>query len=657
MRAWIVLVLAACGSRAPAPVRPAPPPPPPPTPVPETLYPTEVVHWENGRETVLTRARTLDPATWPTQDIGIWFVRPARTDVSAAELKAFVARAVALHAPGISVAGESAADDEAVEPVLAARDALTFFDASTTRVTDRTVLALATFPQLEHLWVASTGITDAALGAIAKMPALESLRIDGTAITDAGLAQLATLPTLLVLSAGSTDVSDAAIKPVVAAVPLIYLALPHTRVTAAGLEPLASRCTLLGLDLGDTRIDNAGIQRILRACRGLGELDLARTPVSDTAGLLRGLPLHRLDLMATAVRSVVLDDIADAIDLTWLDLSDTKIAAGAVTPLARLRKLEHLGLGRLDVTREAIDWIVQNPSLRELNLTRASIGDDDARRLASFAFTHLLLAETAITDATVAALRLDDLHVLDLNKTQVTRASIPRIAKLTGLEQLYLSSTRIDGAFESLAALHALHALHLENLPVTDNALVVLDGLPRLEELNLGDTKITAQALIPHLRALAQLRSLDLDHIEMADADAGALVAAAPGLDTLTVAQDELTDAGIVPLVDLPRLAQLSLAFDDATDVACAKLAAAPRLVAVNLSHTQITTHCLDAWTHATNLRELYVEDVAIKRLDGRLFSAIAKLPRLQTLDLDGGLLRPSWRRELVTKGITVIER
>lgn len=651
-----MLVLAACAAHAPrpAPVRPAPPPPPP--AVPEKLFPAEVVHWENGRETVLARTRTLDPATWPSQDSGIWFVRPIATDLSADELAAFVARAVALRAPGISVAGEEAADDTTVAPVLAARDVLTFFDASGTRITDQTALALATFPRLEHLWLTSTAITDASLVAIAKMPAVKSLRVDGTAISDTGFAELARLSTLLVLTAGTTNVSDAAIQQVVAAVPLVYLALPHTSVTGAGLEPLTSRCTLIGLDLGDTRIDNAAIQRVLHACRGLSELDLARTPITDTAGLLRGLPLHRLDLMATRVTTVVLDDIADALDLMWLDLSDTKVVAGKASQLARLRALEHLGLGRLGVQREAIDWIALNPSLRELDLSRASIGDDDVRRLASFAFTRLLLGGTRIGDATIAALHLEDLRVLDVENTPVTRASIERIAQLTGLEELYLSRTHIDGSFDRLAVLHRLRVLHLEDLRVTDAALALLDTLPHLEELSLSGTDITGKALIPRLRPLLHLRSLGLDRITLTDADARALVTAAPALDTLSVAQDDLSDDTIGALAELPHLAQLSVAFDDATDVACAKLAAVPHLVAINLSHSTITTHCLDAWTHAPNLRELYAEDIAVKRLDAHLYAAIAKLPRLQTLDLDRGLLRPAWRRALAARGVTVIE-
>ena len=654
-RAIFVLVYAACAAHAPVPAHPAPPKPAP--PVAETLFPAEVVHWENGHETVLARSRTLDPTTWPTADIGIWFVRPIATEGPADQLTAFVARAVALHAPGISLAGETAADDETVKPLLAARDTLTFFDATGTRVTNRTAVALAAFPRLEHLWLSSTGITDVALTAIAKMPALKSLRIDGTAVTDTGMAELAKLSTLLVLSAGTTDVSDASARLIVGAAPLIYLGLAHTRVTAAGLEPLEKRCTLIGLDLDDTRIDNAGIQRLLRACRGLSELDLARAPITDTAGLLRGLPLHRLDLLGTKVTSVVLDDLAGTTDLTWLDLSDTKIVAGKAPQLSKLRALEHLGLGHLAVEREAIDWIALNPSLRELNLTRATLGDDDARRLASFAFTRLLLAGTQVGDATVAALHLDDARVLDLSNTRVTRASVARIAQLTALEQLFLSNTRIEDSFESLAALHQLRVLHLENLPVTDAALTLLGGQPRLEELSLSGTDVTVKTLIPRLRPLAQLRSLGLERLTMSDEDVPALAAAAPALDTLTVAQDELTDAGLVALADLPRLEQLSIAFDDATDVTCAKLAAMRQLVAINLSHTMVSAHCLEAWTRVTSLRELYAEDIAVKRLDARLFAALAKLPELQALGLDDQLLRPAWRRTLVSRGVTLTNR
>jgi len=158
-----ILLLAACGAQPKAPARPAPAPAPAPPPLPpkpaEKLFPAEVVQWDHGRETVLARTATLDPTTWPKTTAGIWFVRPATEDLDTHDLKQFVARATALGAPGISLAGERNADDDTLQPAIA--PTLTFIDLSSTHISDRTVVALAALPQLRHLWLSSTPITDA----------------------------------------------------------------------------------------------------------------------------------------------------------------------------------------------------------------------------------------------------------------------------------------------------------------------------------------------------------------------------------------------------------------------------------------------------------------------------------------------------------------
>ena len=663
MRAALVL-LAACGAQPKAPARlvPAPAPAPAPAPLPkEQLFPAEVVQWDHGRETVLARTPTLDPTTWPKTTAGIWFVRPATEDLDTQELKQFVARATALGAPGISLAGERNADDDTLQPAMA--PTLTFIDLSSTHITDRTVVALAALPQLRHVWLSSTPITDASLAAVANMPALVSLRIDGTPVSDAGIAALAAAPALVVLSAGSTAVTDAAIATVLAARPLTYLALPHTHVTGKAFAPLATRCNLAGIDLGDTRIDSATAQHILQACRTLADVDLARTPIRDVTGL-RGLPLRRLDLSGTAVKNAVLDDIADDIELTWLDLSNTKIVAGKLPQLGKLRKLAHLGLGRLGVQREAIAWIASNASLHELNLSRASIGDEDARRLASLVLTQLVLSNTAVGDATIASLHLGELRVLDVSNTEVTRESLAPIAKAPALEQLFLGNTQIDGALDALTALRELRVLDLENLPVTDDALALLAATPKLEELNVDGTHIHGAALVTRLRGLPHLRSLGLERIDIDDGDLPGLAAAAPRLDTLTLADDPLTDAGLAALASLP-LQQLSIESTAATDASCAGLA---RLTAVNVAHTRVTARCLTALS--SSARELYAAGISvhdlelaadskleilwIDQLDARSFAALAHLPALQTLYLSGSV-RSAWRRVLEAKGVTVV--
>ncbi len=165
---WLLIVaVAACGARRRVvPVNPAAIVTPrnrlPPPLVPR--MPTEVVRWDNGSETVIASTPTLDPAAWPAADAGIWYVRPARRDLDANQLRAFVALAVKLKAPGISLSGFANADDASVAPMASQPASLSFVDLTGTGITDVGAMVVASLPGLRHAWFSSTAVSDATLG-------------------------------------------------------------------------------------------------------------------------------------------------------------------------------------------------------------------------------------------------------------------------------------------------------------------------------------------------------------------------------------------------------------------------------------------------------------------------------------------------------------
>lgn len=102
----------------------------------------------------------------------------------------------------------------------------------------------------------------------------------------------------------------------------------------------------------------------------------------------------------------------------------------------------------------------------------------------------------------------------------------------------------------------------------SDETLVQIGGLPRLESLNVSYTKITDDGLA-NLAGLMELRSLRLWNTRV-------------------------TDTGFAKLRRLTKLRSLSLAETRVTDAALRQMSCYPELQELNLSETQISDAALD---------------------------------------------------------------
>lgn len=101
----------------------------------------------------------------------------------------------------------------------------------------------------------------------------------------------------------------------------------------------------------------------------------------------------------------------------------------------------------------------------------------------------------------------------------------------------------------------------------SDDALVHLAALPKLEHLNLAGSEITDNGLT-HLRPLKHLRSLDLASTKVTDTG---LMHLRPleHLHSLDLASTTVTDMGLIHIRRLHSLLFLSLLETDTTDKAC----------------------------------------------------------------------------------------
>ena len=100
---------------------------------------------------------------------------------------------------------------------------------------------------------------------------------------------------------------------------------------------------------------------------------------------------------------------------------------------------------------------------------------------------------------------------------------------LAKLETLDLQNCRqiTDAGLLHLKGLTNLTSLVLAGTRVTDTGMVHLKGLANLETLLLDNTKITNAGLV-HLKGLAKLQTLNLRHTKVTDAGVAKLKQALP---------------------------------------------------------------------------------------------------------------------------------
>lgn len=153
-------------------------------------------------------------------------------------------------------------------------------------------------------------------------------------------------------------------------------------------------------------------------------------------------------------------------------------------------------------------------------------------------------------DAQLNALgALSSLRILELADADVTPASLPRLADLTGLRELailYKPKKRRPAGLEHLAPLTGLTRLRFWCLPATDDDLRHLAGLTSLRSLHLEGTAIT-DAGLDHLAGLTALDHLYIPSPGITD-ESVERFARLTSLTSLNVQYTRLTPDGIARL-------------------------------------------------------------------------------------------------------------
>lgn len=241
------------------------------------------------------------------------------------------------------------------------------------------------------------------------------------------------------------------------------------------------------------------------------------------------------------------------------------ITDSGLSVLSSLVRLQHLNLASCSkLTDLCLQHIKGLKSLSFLSLDQTKVSDVGLvlyLQSAPSTLTQLSLNQTAVTEATLAALPtcIPQLRLLSIKQTMV--GDVSALAQLHSLQTLYLDGTCVrESSLEHLATHPTLSALSLAGIPVTDgnHALQIISGL-RLTQLTLPGRHSVTDGGLSFLCRLSLLTELDLtDYTHVSDQGVAQL-ATMTRLKKLSLSNTQVTDAGLPPLRNLQELLELCL--------------------------------------------------------------------------------------------------
>ncbi|HEV3216362.1 MAG TPA: hypothetical protein VGZ27_11605 [Vicinamibacterales bacterium] len=346
----------------------------------------------------------------------------------------------------------------------------------------------------------------------------------------------------------------------------------------------------------------------------------------------------------------------------WYDQPAPRLA-DTIGLFAGSTELEKLVLSRpvqtyIPFNDSALDQLAPLKTLKEVRVRQTRT---PGLSLSKFPLTHLdLNYVVSFGDAGMNSLKsMTTLTELYLRGTSVTDEGLKNLAGLTNLVELDLADdTLSDAGVSTLAGLTKLRKLSLQGADVTDAGLDVLRNMPQLEELSLYRTKVS-NAGLAKLAALKNLRSVDLRYSRVTGAGVRELTANLPDIDVLI--QDSSTapvkrtrDAATVATAGEPAIAEwlqsiggkvqmsdghvtgVSLATTSITDAELVILTSLPRLADLSLEHTEVSSVGL---AHLSPVKSLQTLDLGDTLLGDDALASLRPLGRLRSLNLSQTLV------------------
>lgn len=307
-------------------------------------------------------------------------------------------------------------------------------------------------------------VTDSALAKLSLFPRIEELYLkDQEHISKKGYEYIAALPNLRCLHLAEARIKDDDLEPIGKSPSLWRLGIDGTAVTDSGISHLANSC-IADLNLERTALTDEGLKSVGKMPK-LDRLLISNTRITDQ-GLkyLKPMKLNSLHLEGCAVGDE---------GLKYLPGMMKVIRPAETTPRT---VIDRLYLGQTNISVRGLRSI-QAADLRELYMSNCRSIDDEA--VAFIARTW------------------PKLEVLTINDTRATSASIKHLAKLHGPRELGVAALGLtDEDILPLLELKKLESLNISANPITDESLFRLMKMPQIRRIDLTHCRnITAEGL------------------------------------------------------------------------------------------------------------------------------------------------------------------
>jgi Leucine rich repeat len=156
---------------------------------------------------------------------------------------------------------------------------------------------------------------------------------------------------------------------------------------------------------------------------------------------------------------------------------------------------------------------------------------------------------------------LPGLKTLRMKKSQATDEGLRHIGKMSELEELYIRDARCvtDAGVSHLSRLTNLKHVSISRSTLTNDSLVLLSSLPRLEKLDLQGNHFSDDGLA-RLNGKGRLKELWIGIEAMGITDAGlAHLTEFKKLEVLDLQESRVTASGLSQLMELPNLKKVVL--------------------------------------------------------------------------------------------------
>jgi internalin A len=251
-----------------------------------------------------------------------------------------------------------------------------------------------------------------------------------------------------------------------------------------------------------------------------------------------------VDLSTSWVSDSDLPGLAEQGSLTRLDLSMTRITDRGLLALKPLSNLTDLNLYYAEmVTDQGLAVLKNLKGLKRLNLRGTKITDSTLQTLNSLTSLESLdIGFAQVTDSGLLRLSaLSNLKEFSVGGNKLTDAGLQILRQMPALTSLDLSgSQRTDSGLWSvsltesglatISTLKSLHHLRLNGIGISPRGLEQLNGLSKLDRLDLQSCARINDEAVPILKSFPALQVVDVSAAAVTPKGLKALHEAKPGL-------------------------------------------------------------------------------------------------------------------------------